>query len=212
MDRRIFYPKELPNITEHNLASTSGDRWRSGYNGYLSINNAGVPAGVELFDVRKDSIAWHYITERNESKTFCAYDMAEVGKYYNDNLEVQNLLRQYPKTFINYGSKDFEKYIYINWWGLEKGASLKVYEDNRSLRVRQIFQADPLYVVTSPAIILKGSRNKPGFGRNNCQHMFRVERTSPNSTIKIVSQDPYGRVEEEIFTGHKPFIPTLKSK
>lgn len=212
MDRRIFYPKELPNITEHSLASTSGDRWRLGYNGFLSMNGGGVPAGVELFDVRKDSIAWHYHTERNEIKTFRAYDMVEVGKYYNDNLEVQNLLREYPKTFINYGSKDFEKYIYINWWGLEKGASLKVYEDNRALRVRQIFQADPLYVVTSPAIALKGSRNKPSFGRNSCQHLFRVERTSPNSTIKIVTQDPYGRVEEEVFMGHKPFIPTSKSK
>ena len=125
---------------------------------------------------------------------------------------MQNLLREYPKTFINYGSKEFEKFIYINWWGLEKGASLKVYEDNKSLRVRQIFQADPLYVVTSPATSFRGGRNKPSFSRNNCQHLFRVERTSPNSTIKIVSQDPFGRVEEEIFTGAKPFFRSIKYK
>lgn len=212
MDRRIFYPKELPNITEHSLASSSGDRWRLGYNGFLSMNGGGVPAGVELFDVCKDSIAWHYRNERNERKSFRVYDMSEVGKYYKENTDIQNLLREYPKTFINYGLKDFEKYIYINWWGLEKGASLKVYEDNRSLRVRPIFQADPLYVATSPAITLRSSRGrKPGFSRNNCQHLFRVERTSPTSTIKVVTEDPYGRIEEEVFSGHKPFIPSLKS-
>jgi hypothetical protein len=213
MDRRIFYPNELPNITEHSLASTSGDRWRLGYNGFLSMNGGGVPAGVELFDVCKDSISWHYRTERNERKSFRVYDMAEVGKYYKDDLAIQNLLREYPRTFINYGLKDFEKYIYINWWGLEKGASLKVYEDNRSLRVRPIFQADPLYVVTSPANTLKENRGKkPSFSRNNCQHLFRVERTSPTSTIKVVTQDRYGRVEEEIFTGHKPFNPATGAK
>lgn len=212
MDRRIFYPKELPNITEHSLASSSGDRWRLGQNGFRSMNGGGVTAGVEVFDIRKDSISWHYRTEHNEHKTFRAYDMAEVGKYYNESLEIQNLLREYPKTFINYGSKEFEKYIYINWWGLEKGASLKVYEDNKPLRVRAIFQADPLYVVTSPATSFKGGRNKPNFSRNNCQHLFRVERTSPTSTIKIVSQDPFGRVEEEIFTGAKPFFRSVKYK
>ncbi len=211
MDRRIFYPKELPNIAEHSLASTSGDRWRLGYNGYLSMNSGGVPAGMEILDTHRDSLSWHYRTEHNELKPFRAYDMAEVGKYYNESLDMQNLLREYPKTFVNYGSKDFEKYIYINWWGLEKGASLKVYEDNRSLRVRQIFQADPLYVTTSPAMTLKSSRGrKPSFGRNTCQHLFRVERTDLSSTIKIVAQDPYGRVYEEIFVGKKPFSASAK--
>lgn len=213
MDRRVFYPKELPNIIEHSLASTSGDRWRLGQNGFLSINNVGVPAGVELFDVHKDSIAWHYRTERNESKTFRVYDMSEVGKYYRENTDIQNLLREYPKTFINYGLKDFEKYVYINWWGQEKGASLKVYEDNRSLRVRSIYQADPLYVTTSPTTSLKWSRGrKPHFSRNNCQHLFRVERSSLTSTIKVVAEDPYGRVVEEIFVGKKPFSPTAATK
>lgn len=210
MDRRVFHPKELPHIVEHCLATTSGDRWRLGSNGFLSMNTGGVPAGVEIFDVEKQSITWHHRTEQNERKTFRVYDMASVGAYYRESLDIQNLLREHPKTFINYGDKEFEKFVYINWWGDEKGAKLEVFEDNKPLRVRQIFQADPLYVVTSPATIQKHSRQKPRFSRNNCQHMFRVQRTSPTSVIRVRATTPFGEVVEECFIGHKPFSTSTK--
>ena len=212
LDRRISHSKELPNIVEHAIASTSGDNWRVGYNGYESINRAGVPAGFEIFDVKGDDISWHYRSESGDKKPFRVYDMAGVGAYYRDNLGIQNLVREYPNVFINYGNKEFEKYVYINWWGSEGGASLKVYEDNKPLRVRQIHQADPQFVATSSAITLKNSRNKPRFSRNNCQHMYRVERTSLTSTIKVVAQTPFGEVYEEIFTGTKPFIIKSRAK
>ncbi len=207
-DRRMSYTKEYPNIVEHALASTGGDRWKTGYNGYALINQAGVSAGVEIFDIKDGKLSWHYYSDADKTKTFRVYDMSSVGAYYRDNLEIQNLLREYPKTFINYGDNELANYIYINWWGHEKGATLKVFEDNKPLRIRQIFQADPLYVVTSPSITYKHSRNKPRFSRNNCQHMFRVQRSSPTSTIRVVTEDPFGRVCEEVFSGRKPFTPT----
>jgi hypothetical protein len=206
-DRRVFRAKELPNIIGHEVGSTSGDRWRTGYNGYEQINTAGVPAGFEIFDVKGRKITWHYRSETGDSKPFRVYDMAGVGEYYRENLDMQNLLREYPKTIINYGAKEFSKFVYINWWGHERSAKLQVFEDNKPLRVRQIWQADPLFVATSTAITLKHSRNKPRFGRNNCPHLFRVQRTSPTSTIKVRSTDPFGRVSEEIFVGKKPFLP-----
>lgn len=205
MDRRVFHPKELPHIVEHCVSTTSGDRWRLGYNGYLSMNTGGVPAGVEIFDVKKEAITWHHRSEENDRKTFRVYDMASVGEYYRESLEMQNLLREHAKTFINYGDKEFESYIYINWWGNEKGARLEVFEDNKPLAVRQIHQADPLYVVTSPAVVMKQSRQKHHFGRNSCQHMFRVQRTSPTSVIRVRATTPFGEVFEESFIGKKPF-------
>ena len=210
MDRRVFHPKELPHIIEHCLSTTSGDRWRLGSNGYLSMNTGGVPAGVEIFDVKNEAITWHHRTEQNERKTFRVYDMASVSAYYRESLDIQNLLREHAKTFINYGDKEFEKYIYINWWGHEKGAKLEVFENNKTLAVRQIHQADPLYVVTSPAIVQKHSRQKPHFSRNNCQHMFRVQRTSPTSVIRVRATTPFGEVVEECFIGHKPFSTSTK--
>lgn len=206
LDRRISKAKELPNITEHAVASSSGDRWRTGYNGFESINSGGITAGFEIFDINGRKISWHHRTEKGETKPFRVYDMASVGEYYRDNIDMQNLLREFPKTFINYGTEEFSKYVYINWWGSEKGAKLRVFEDNKPLRVRQIYQTDPLYVVTSPAITLKHSRKKPRLGRNNCQHLFRVQRTSPTSTIKVEATDPFGRVHEEIFVGKKRFL------
>ena len=208
--RALQYPKDWANIVEHNLAPTSGDRWRTGYNGFQSISNDGVPAGIEIFDIKGDSISWHYRTELNERKCFRLYDMAEVGKYYNDNLDIQNLLREYPNLFANYGTKEFANQVFINWWGNERGAKLEVFEDNQPLRIRSIRQSDPQYISTSPSQTLKTSRRKPQFGRNSCPHLFRVERTSPTSVIRVRATTPFGEIFEESFVGNKPFSPMKK--
>ena len=207
MDRKVSRAKELPNIVEHAVASTSGDRWRTGNNGYEQINAAGVKAGFEVFDIEGSNISWRHICEDGSKKPFRVYDMAKVGEYYRENLDMQNLVREYQKTIINYAAPEFAEYIYINWWGHEPGAKLEVFEDNRPLRVRQIHQADPLFTATSTAVALKHSRGKkPRFGRNNCGHLFRVQRTSPTSTIRVKSTDPFGAVHEEIIAGSKPFM------
>ena len=210
-DRRIAYTKELPNIISHEVGSTSGDRWKTGHNGFAQIAAGGVPAGFEIFDVKGRKISWHYTAENGEDKPFRVYDMAKVGESYKGNSDMQNLLREYPKTYINYDTPEFKKYIYVNWWGNEKGAKLEVFENNKALRVRQIHQADPLFVATSSAITLKNSRNKkPRMGKNNCSHLFRVERTSPTSTIKVKATTPFGEVYEEIIVGNKEFSPQTK--
>jgi hypothetical protein len=195
----------VSNITEHAIASISGERWRTGNNGYRQINTAGTDAGFEIFDIEGGNIKWHHRALNGATKPFRVYDMASVGAYYRDNLDVQSLLREHPKSFINYGGNEFKNYIYVNWWGFEQGATLQIFEDNRPLRVRQIHQADPLYVVAGPTVTLKHSRQKPRFGSNICQHMFRAQRTSSTSTIKVVATDPFGNVTEEIFRGNKPF-------
>ncbi len=205
MDRRISRPKELPNIVEHAIASTSGDRWKTGYNGYRQINGAGTPAGFEVFDIKGRKMEWYHADESGSNKPFRVYDMAKVGEYYRENLDVQNLIREYSKTVLNYGAPEFAQYIYINWWGNERGAKLEVFEDNKPLRVRQIHHTDPLFVVTSTTFTLKHSRNKPRIGRNNSNHLFRVQRTSQNSTIRVRTTSPFGVVHEEIIVGNKPF-------
>ena len=213
MDRLVSHTKDLPHIMEHAVASTSGDRWRTSYSGYALINSGGTPAGFELFDCEGRKMKWHHRTDANERKPFRVYDMASVGAYYRDHIEMQNLLRDYPKTFIDYGDEDFERYIYINWWGYERGAKLQVFENDKPLRLRQIMQADPTYVVTSPAVTLKESQqrnHKPRFYRNNCRHMFRVVRTSPTSTIKVRATSPFGDIHEEVFVGNKAFQPQSK--
>ena len=209
-NRRVSRSAELPNIVEHSVASTSGDRWKTGYNGFEQINSGGVTAGFEVFDIEGRKIEWRHRTEGGGSLPFRSYDMASVGEYYRESVDIQNLLREYPKTFINYNSTSFNRYIYVNWWGFEKGAKLEIFENDKPLRVRQIYHADPLYVATAVAIALKHSRNKPRFSRNNCTHMFRAIRTSPNSTIRVRATDPFGQVHEEVFVGKKEFLPSSR--
>ncbi len=207
MDRKVSRSKDIPNIVEHSVASTSGDRWKGCYNGFeLSINQVGTAAGFEVFDIDGDKVSWHHHADSGKQAPFRTYDMASVGEYYRNNLDIQNLLREYPNTFINYDTEEFRNSIYINWWGYEQGAKLEVFEDNKPLRVRQVYQADPLYVATSATITLKQNRNKPRFSRNNCQHLFRVQRSSPTSVIRVKATSPFGDVHEEIIVGNKVFL------
>ena len=207
MNRRISRAKELPNITEHSVVSTSGNKWITSYNGFQSLSSWGASAGFEIFDVNGKKIGWKQHSIDNGDKPFRLYDMNGVGDYYRENLDVQNLLREHSKTFINYGTSEFANQLYINWWGHEPNAKLEVFEDNRPLRVRQVRQADPLYVVSWAVTQMKNNRNKSRFSRNTSQHLFRVQRTSPTSTIRVRTTSPFGVVHEETFVGKKIFSP-----
>ena len=208
--RKVSHTTEPTKIVEHALAPTSGNRWITSYNGFELISTSGEPAGFEIFDIKGEKITWHHRSDKGDSKPFRVYDIASVGDYYRENLDVQNLLREHANTFINYATPDFTKYIYINWWGAEEGGKLEVFEDNQPLRVQQIHQADPLYVVTSPAITQKHSRNNSRFSRNNCPHLYRVARKSPESVIRVRATSPFGEICEEVFVGNKVFTPTAK--
>jgi hypothetical protein len=207
MNRRISRAKELPNITEHSVVSTSGNKWITSYNGFQSLSSWGASAGFEIFDVNGKKIGWKQHSIDNGDKPFRLYDMNGVGDYYRENLDVQNLLREHSKTFINYGTSEFANQLYINWWGHEPNAKLEVFEDNRPLRVRQVRQADPLYVVSWAVTQMKNNRNRSRFSRNTSQHLFRVQRTSPTSTIRVRTTSPFGVVHEETFVGKKIFSP-----
>lgn len=203
--------KEMQNITEHAVASTSGDSWGRGYHGYRLIHNGGADAGFEVMEIEGKKMKWYPYSYADGRKPFRVYDMSSVAKYCRENQDMENLYREYPKTFTNY-TKGFDNFVYVNYWGTEPKSKIEVFENDKKLRVRRVYHTDPLYLVTSHSFHYKNARNKPRFGRNNSQHMFRAKRDSLNSTIRVRTTSPFGDVYEEVFQGEKDFTLELKQK
>jgi hypothetical protein len=209
--RRTTNAKEMPNITEHSVASTSGDAWGRGYHGFRLIHNGGADAGFEVMEFEGKKVKWYPYSYADARKPFRVYDMSSVAKYCRETQEMENLYREYPKSFTNY-TNGFDNFIYVNYWGAEPKSKIEIFENDKKLRVKRMYHTDPLYLVTYYSFHYKTARNKPRFGRNNSQHLFRAKRDSLNSTIRVRTTSPFGDVHEEVFQGEKDFTLDLKQK
>ncbi len=209
--RRISAPKALKNITEHNIASLSGSNWESGYNGYPLLCSDGAPAGFEIFDWQGRKVQWEYRTIYEPERTFRAYDMRAVGEYYRQDEDVKKMLHAYPNKRVDYGAKDFAKYVYINYWADEPKSKLEVWEGNKRLKPKQIYQDDPLFTVSTVVIRHRNARGrKLSFGRNSSHHLYRVKPDSASTVIKIRTTDPFGRTFVDSLV--RPQTEWLKSR
>ena len=208
--RRVSSPKELKNITEHTVTSLSGNNWESAYNGYPHLCSDGSAAGFEVFDIDTTRISWQYVPVQ-ENRPFRAYDMNGVAQYYRDNTEVKNMLRASEGKRINYGADGFKNYVYINYWADEPKSKLEAWEGEKSLKLRRVYQDDPLYTIATAVIRQKNARGrKLSWGRNNAQHMFRVQTESDSTVVKIKATDPFGRVFVDSLVRPVPFQPQAK--
>lgn len=209
--KRTSVSSELPNIVEHDLPSASGNAWVTVFDGFRHLCPDGTAPGFDICTMDGRDISWVYRTEEHGNAAFRAYDMNEVGKYYRENEDVRRFVKEYPAR-IDYGSQTFADCVYINWWGFEPAAKIEVWENDKPLKVRQIYQEDPLFAVSSDVFRLKNSRKKPTIRKNTCQHLFRVKTSSPESPVRIRTTDRFGNVCEETIVRPLPFEPQPAAK
>lgn len=202
--RRVVKSKEMQNVTERAVASTSGNGWSTGYHGFRLIHNSGADACFEVLDVNGEKMEWYPYSYADGRKPFRLYDMSSVSEFCRETQQMENLYREFPKPFTNY-MKGFDNYIYVNYWGTEPGAKIEIFENDKRLRVRKVWNTDPQFLVTSSLFYYNTARKKPRFGRNNSPFIFRAKRDSLNSTIRVRTTSPYGVVHEEVFEGQKDF-------
>ena len=209
--KRTAESAELPNIVEHDLPSASGNAWVTVFDGFRHLCPDGTAPGFDICTMDGRDISWVYRTEEHGNAAFRVYDMNEVGKYYRENEDVRRFVKEYPAR-IDYGSQTFADCVYINWWGFEPAAKIEVWENDKPLKVRQIYQEDPLFAVSSDVFRLKNSRKKPTIRKNTCQHLFRVKTSSPESPVRIRTTDRFGNVCEETIIRPLPFEPQPAAK
>ena len=211
--RRLSVQKEMPNIIEHSISPASGNDWETLYNGFPHIGPDGCDAGIEIFSIDGRDIKWEYRSIQSPERTFRAYDMRSVGKYYRDNEHIRAIFNQEKKNLVDYGAKSFGQYIYLNFWQNEEGASIKAFSGNDTLKVVRVSQNDPLFFVASNAIRQRNARGrKITHGRNQSMHLFRVKIDSTVQWLRIRTTDRFGRTFEDSLDVSKPlpFPPTHK--
>ena len=206
--RQVSKVKELPNITAHNITSVCGNNWESGFNFYPHICSDGMDAGFEVFTIDGRNISWQSRSIEHDNRTFRAYDMTAVGKYYRRDADVKNMLRDI-KTRINYGNGSFRDYIYINYWGEEPGSKLEVIANGKHLKPKRINQDDPLFTIASSVVRHRNNRGKKlSLGKNSAQHMFRVKIDTTVTRVFIRATDPFGRIFEDSVIRPSRWVPT----
>ena len=209
--RQVSAPKEFPNIVEHSISSISGNGWETVLNEFPHICADGTDGGFEIFTMEGDSCSWQFHSLQNGSRTFRAYDMNEVRKHYCSDPDTKQLVREHTNR-INYGTSSFEDFVYINWWGDEPGAKLEVSANGTPLKIKRIYQEDPLFTQASTVVRLRNARGRRqvSFGKNNCQHLYRVKADSTMTTLHIRSTDPFGRIFEDSIVRPCPFPVRMK--
>ncbi len=206
--RRVSDPKELKNITEHTITPLGGNGWESSYNGFDHMCSDGATAGFEIFDYDGRDVKWSYRSVHDEKRTFRAYDMNSVMEYYRQNEDVKAMVQAYPNKRVNYGIANFANYVYINYWADEPKAKLEVWEGDKKLKPRRVYQDDPLFTIASVVVRHKNSRGrKLNFGRNSSQHLFRVKTDTATTVVKIRATDPFGRTFIDSLVRPTPFPP-----
>ena len=210
--RRVSVVKGLKHITEHSVGAIGGIQWESAYNHFPHITRDGAAAGFEVFDWEGRNVMWyHNCVDHPAKSTFRAYDMNAVGEYYRTNEDVRNFMRAYPGKRVDYGGAGFENSIYINYWGNEPKSKLEVWEGDKPLKVKRIYQDDPIATLSTAVVRHKNSRGrKISVNRNSSQCLFVAKADSAHTTIRIRTTDPFGRIYTDSLVRPVAFKPMRK--
>lgn len=194
--RQISSPRKCK-VIEHNIPAISGYFWESAYLGFRHIGTDGNEGGFEILEATGDSLSWSYRTLLEGDRTFRAYDMNEVSRFYRENKDIRAFFKEH-NTRTDYGMPGFNNKVYINYWGKEPKSRLEVTCSGKELPVKQIYQDDPLYTMSITLdrfIIGRSKKNK--IGKNSCSHMYYVICPDSTSTVHIKSISPFNVIYED---------------
>ena len=158
------------NVIEHNIAQVSGNLW------YAPICSDGTPRGVFCIEERNGEWTWHHRL---------------LGKSADDCLI----------TWSKGEVEDNEDYIVVKVIGWDSKWSVEWYEDGVSRgAMEQIAILDHNYL----QYVENEANYKPKYMKrlmrsaHRHSHYYRCKPTTPNSEIRIVATDRFGRRYESI--------------
>ena len=154
-----------PNVIEHNVAQVSGNLW------FAPICSDGTPRGVFCIEERNNVWRWHHRL---------------LGKRADEVLIVWSEGRV----------KDNEEYVVVKAIGWDSEWRVEWMENGEARgAMEQIAILDPdyLYYVENEADYRKKYMERLRKSAHPHSHYFRLRRTVPESEIRIVATDRFGR-------------------
>ena len=192
-----------PHLIEHNIGAVCGSWWQPGANFFQNLGPDGGPGGYTVFEIDGKKMKWQYhgIADGGD-KQFRAYDMNEVRSYYRESEEMRKFVEHYPARDLSHIEDDM---IYINVWDWAPDWKITVTENGAPLDVIRERLEDPLYTISFH--LMKTRKGKYPESYREClqNHMFKVQASSPTSTITITVTDRFGRTYTETMERPKAF-------
>lgn len=200
------------NIFEHNAGAVCGTWWWSAaQTPGVHICQDGTPGGYTIMDVDGTDFKWQYKgTGTPDTHQFRTYDRNQISitaeKYIPDAFESN-------KTRFNgyaegWTSTSTANEVYINVWNYDPSWKIEVTENGQPLEVEKVWVRDPLHLIayTAPAMDNATKDVTPTFATNQDNaHMFKVQASSPNTTLKITVRDRFGNPYTETMARPKAF-------
>lgn len=196
---------------EHNAGSVCGTWWWSAkLTPGVHLGPDGSPGGYTIFNVSGKEFSWQYkATGSDASYQFRSYDRNQIhlttDKYVPSGSDAMKELFS-PDIW---GEESSDNEVYLNIWNWDPSWTIDIRENGQSLQCEAVKTKDPLHLIAHTAKRLNS--NQSNFLSENTYHIFKVQASSPTSTLEIKVTDRFGNVYSETMTRPKTFdINTYK--
>lgn len=222
-----------PSVYEHNAGALCSTWWWTGrysmedgatvLDDVLQVARDGSPSGYTQYELSSGSMQWRYVPFGGAAgKLFKTYDRNEFAldsatwcpNATEDNkTKFEKLAAKGDGTYSYVPAADGStvpmNLVYINVWDYDPSWTISVTENGSPLFVEPLKNAyDPLHMVAYPAKRYnqgEGANTSSSFVTCATQHIFRVQASSPNSTLVITVTDRFGNTATETMTRPKAF-------
>ena len=134
-------------------------------------------------------VSWSY---KHGEWAMRLYDMNAVARRYASDKNIRALLAACPGR-DDYSAKQYRNCVYINYWMLREGETVEAFENGRPLKVEQVNDEDPLYLLNLhlPDFLESGKHSR---GKVGNLHMFRAKAQSARTPVTVHVRNAAGEI------------------
>ena len=197
-------------IFEHNAGAVCATWWWTAHETPgIHIAQDGVPGGYTILKVDGTTFSWQFkATTQPLDVQFRTYDRNQIA--LSADQWIPNASQENAAKFNTYNAlwrnESSDNYVYISVWNYDASWSVSVSENGTPLSVTRVGAAtDPLHLLAYmvPRLAKNNSISFPTAQQN--YHLFRVQASSPSSTLLIKVTDRFGNEYTETMTRPRPF-------
>ena len=201
------------NLFEHNTGAVCATWWWTGRNNYAGnhIGTDGAPGGYGVYEINGRDIKWYYkgIGSPKE-KQFRTYDRNKIeitADKYCPAASAANKTAFNTTYAGEYFTPSTDNYVLINVWNFDPAWTIEVTEGGTPLTITRTYVKDPLHIISYEAQRYRVADATPNssFVTDQSTNIFRVQASSPTSTLSIKVTDRFGNVYTEEMTRPKDF-------
>ena len=186
--------------------ATSGNMWQNP-KGFPAIGTDGCDNGISIMDCSVSDPKPYYITAKYGHKLMRCYDLNAVAEYFASDKQCKALAKAAPKR-KTFSEAKFKNGIMVNYWGLQEGDKVEMFEYGESLDVKKVSMDEPLYLITyvAPKVKKDGTIASAEQKERKNTHLFMATAKYADSPVVVRVTDADGNIVcKDVLVRPKPF-------